>query len=40
MGELALFIIPAAIVGLVLRKTFEKFMNWYVGEVESTEVVA
>ena len=40
MGELALFIIPAALIGLVLRKTFEKFMNWYVGEVESTEVVA
>ncbi len=40
MGELALFLIPAAIIGLVLRKTFEKFMRWYVGEVESTEVIA
>lgn len=40
MGELALFLIPAAIIGLVLRKTFEKFMRWYVGKVESTEVIA
>lgn len=40
MGELALFLIPAAVIGLVLRKTFEKFMKWYVGEVESTEVIA
>lgn len=40
MGELALFLIPAAIIGLVLRRTFEKFMKWYVGEVESTEVIA
>lgn len=40
MGELALFIIPAAIIGLGLRKTFAKFMHWYVGEVESTKVIS
>lgn len=40
LGELALFIIPAAIIGLALRKTFEKFMKWYVGEVESTGIIS
>lgn len=40
MGELALFLIPAALIGLVLRKPFERFMHWYVREVESTDVIA
>lgn len=40
MGALALFIIPAAILGLALRKPFERFMKWYVAKVESTKVIA
>lgn len=39
MGLLALFLIPAAIVGLVLRKPLAKFMSWYVEQVESSKLV-
>lgn len=39
LGELALFLIPAILIGLVLRKLFAKFMHWYVEQVESTEVI-
>ena len=39
MGELLLFLVPAALIGLVLRKPFERFMHWYVDTVESTKVV-
>ena len=39
MGLLALFLIPAAIVGLVLRKPLAKFMTWYVEQVESSKLV-
>lgn len=39
MGEIALFIIPAALIGFVLRKPFEKFMHWYVAKVESTQII-
>lgn len=40
MGLLLLFLIPAAILGLALRRTFERFMKWYVAKVESTKVIA
>ena len=39
MGLLALFLVPAAIVGLVLRKPLAKFMSWYVEQVESSKLV-
>lgn len=39
LGQLLLFLIPAVLIGLVLRKVFAKFMHWYVEQVESTEVV-
>lgn len=39
IGKLALFLIPAALIGLVLRKPLAKFMAWYVEEVESSKLV-
>lgn len=39
MGELALFLIPAALIGFALRKPFERFMKWYVRTVESTKII-
>ncbi len=39
MGQLALFLIPAALLGLVLRKPLAKFMEWYVEQVESSKLV-
>ena len=39
MGLLALFLVPAAIIGLALRKSLAKFMNWYVEQVESSKLV-
>lgn len=39
MGCLALFLIPAALLGLVLRKPLARFMNWYVEQVESSKLV-
>ena len=39
LGLLALFLIPAALIGLVLRKPLSKFMNWYVEQVESSKLI-
>ncbi len=39
-GTLALFLIPAALLGLVLRKPLEKFMEWYVEKVESSKLIS
>ncbi len=39
MGALALFIIPAAVLGLALRKPFMKFMKFYIGKVENSKLV-
>ena len=39
MGQLLLFVIPAALIGLVLRKPLAKFMTWYVEEVESSKLI-
>lgn len=39
MGLLLLFLLPAALIGLVLRKPLAKFMNWYVEQVESSKLV-
>jgi putative membrane protein len=40
MGELALFLIPAALLGYALRKPLERFMHWYVEKVESTNLIS
>ena len=39
MGLLLLFLLPSALIGLVLRKPLAKFMNWYVEQVESSKLV-
>lgn len=39
MGDLSLFLIPAALLGLVLRKPLEKMMDWYVVKVESSKLI-
>ncbi|WP_165253108.1 YhgE/Pip domain-containing protein [Adlercreutzia sp. ZJ304] len=39
MGALVLFLVPAALIGFVLRKPFERFMKWYVRTVESTKII-
>lgn len=39
MGLLALFIVPAALIGLVLRKPLSRFMTWYVEQVESSKLI-
>ena len=39
IGYLALFIWPAALLGLVLRKPLAGFMHWYVEKVESTKLI-
>ena len=39
LGKLALFLLPAAFIGLVLRKPLAKFMTWYVEQVESSKLV-
>ncbi len=39
IGQLCLFLIPAALIGLVLRKPLAKFMEWYVEKVESTQLI-
>ena len=39
IGLLLLFLIPAALIGLVLRKPLAKFMAWYVEQVESSKLV-
>lgn len=40
MGELALFIMPAAIIGLALRVPLQKFMTWYIKRVEASKLIS
>ncbi len=40
IGELLLFLIPAAFIGLVLRKPLMKFLDWFVEKVEDSKLVA
>ncbi len=40
MGMLALFLIPAVILGLVLRRPLSVFMSWYVKQVDKSELVS
>ncbi len=39
MGQLMLFVVPAALIGLVLRRPRARFMAWYVEQVESSKLV-
>ncbi len=39
IGYLLLFLVPAALLGLVLRKPLAGFMRWYVEKVESTKLI-
>lgn len=39
MGQLMLFVVPAALIGLVLRRPLARFMAWYVEQVESSKLV-
>ena len=39
IGLLLLFLIPEALIGLVLRKPLATFMTWYVEQVESSKLV-
>lgn len=40
MGLVAFWILPALLLGLVLRKPFAKFMTWYLEKVESSKLMA
>ncbi len=40
MGELALFLLPAALIGLVLQQPLSTFMHWYLEKVESSKLMA
>lgn len=39
MAEVALFLIPAALIGFVFRKPFVRFMQWYLDKIEATEII-
>jgi putative membrane protein len=39
MGDLALFIVPMLLLGLVLRKPLERFMFFYISKVEDSKLV-
>ncbi|WP_172136027.1 YhgE/Pip domain-containing protein [Adlercreutzia sp. ZJ473] len=39
LGELMLFLVPAAFIGLVLRKPLAAFMGWYIEKVEDSKLV-
>ena len=39
MGDLALFIVPMLLLGLVLRKPLERFMLFYISKVEDSKLV-
>ena len=40
MGMLLLFVLPSLLLGLVLRKPLEGFMNWFVEKVEESKMMA
>lgn len=40
IGCLLLFLIPALLLGLVLRKPLESFLHWYVAKVEDSKLAA
>ena len=40
MAQVAIWCLPALLLGLLLRKPFEKFMTWYVEKVENSKLMA
>lgn len=40
MTQVAIWCLPALLLGLLLRKPFEKFMTWYVEKVENSKLMA
>ena len=40
MGLLALYLIPALLIGYFLRRPIVKFMKWYIAKVESSKVMS
>lgn len=40
LGGLLLFLVPAALLGLALRKPLERFMHWYLAQVEKSDLMA
>ncbi len=40
MGMLLVFLVPAALIGLVLRKPLAKLMSWYLERVEESKLMA
>jgi putative membrane protein len=40
IGSLALFIVPFALVGLVLARPLAKFMRWYIARVEASKLIS
>lgn len=40
MGLVAVWLVPALLLGLWLRKPFSKFMDWYVEKVEDSKLMA
>ena len=40
MALVAVWIAPALLIGLVLRRPFAAFMTWYVEKVESSKLMA
>lgn len=40
IGMLALFLIPAALIGLALRTPLQRFMDWYIGRVEASKLIS
>lgn len=40
VGGLLLFLVPAALLGLALRKPLERLMHWYLEQVEKSDLMA
>ncbi len=40
MGKLVLFLIPAALLGLALRKPLERFLQWYLRQVDASKLAS
>lgn len=40
VGGLLLFLVPAALLGLALRKPLEKLMHWYLRQVDKSDLMA
>lgn len=39
LGQLCLFVLPMLLLGLILRRPLEKFMEWFLEKVESSKLI-